>query len=131
MRYVFIIGPVGSDPLFREKQRVVQEVATQYGLTVFLPLEAATEHGLVDIILTIRSAEFVLVDLSFERPSCYYELGVAQALGSPIEVIAEAGTRIHQLDNRSVVEFYSGLERYGELLRAIFAERYNGLLRRQ
>lgn len=130
MRYVFIIGPVGLDPLFREKQRIVQDVATQNDLEVFLPLEATTKHGLRDIIAAIKSAEFVLVDLSLERPSCYYELGLAQALGSPVEVIAEYGTRIHQLDNRNVVEFYRGIDHYGVLLKTILARRCNGLSHR-
>lgn len=131
MRYVFFIGPVSSDPLFRKKQIIVQEVASQYQLKVFLPLNAAAEHRLGEIIPTIRSAEFVLVDLSLERPSCYYELGVAQALGSTVEVIAEDGTRIHQLENRNVVQFYNGLDNYAALLRTIFEKRCNSLSHRQ
>ncbi|SRR6266566_2893412 len=121
MRYIFVIGPVGSDLLVCEKQRIVQTVASTHDMSVLLPMADAVEHRLDDLISKINSATFVLVDLSLERPSCYYELGVVQTLGRPIEIIAEVGTRIHQLENRDIVQFYRGLEHYEALLKTIFA----------
>ena len=43
----------------------------------------------------IRLAEFVVADLTHERPNVYYEIGYANALGKPVLLIAQAGTPIH------------------------------------
>jgi len=62
----------------------------------------------------VRSAVAVLADLSGERPSCYFELGFAEALSRPVRLVAVEGTPIHQSSYRELVRFYStpkGLER--------------------
>lgn len=50
------------------------------------------EHALEDLVgrikKEIRSAQFVVADLTDERPSCYFEAGYAEALGKKVIYIA-------------------------------------------
>lgn len=56
--------------------------------------------------MEIEGATLVIADLSLQRPSCYYELGLAQALGRTTLLVAEEGTDVHQAFGRSDVLFY-------------------------
>lgn len=52
--------------------------------------------GLVDRIKNeIRRAQFVVADLTDERPSCYFEAGYAEALGRPVIYIASRESIMH------------------------------------
>jgi hypothetical protein len=64
----------------------------------------------------IREARCALVDLSFERPSSYYELGLIEALGQRAFVIAEEGTPLHQTSLRNDARFYSNLDEFEALV---------------
>jgi nucleoside 2-deoxyribosyltransferase len=74
--------------------------------------------GLVDRIKAeIRRARFVVTDLTDERPSCYFEVGYAEALRKPVifvaskESVMEPGqpTKIH-FDIHQNVQFFSNHE---------------------
>lgn len=47
------------------------------------------------IMEEIRTSEFLVGDLTDERPSVYYEIGYAHALGRRVIMFRESGTRIH------------------------------------
>ena len=46
-------------------------------------------------LASIKEAEFVLVDLTYDRPNVYYEAGYAQGLGKTPVYVAQEGTKIH------------------------------------
>ncbi len=73
----------------------------------------------------IKGASFVLADLSLERPSCYYELGLAEALGKPIYLVAEDGTDIHQTASRRLVSYYKDNDEYKALITNILTTEVN------
>lgn len=52
----------------------------------------------VKILRGIEEAEFLVFDLTVERPNVYYELGYAHGVGNrsvEIALIAKAGTKFH------------------------------------
>jgi nucleoside 2-deoxyribosyltransferase len=108
--------PVASDPEYQSKRSVIESVATAFGLATLFPLDAGTEFNL-DVTLTeLRESDIIIADLSNERPSCYYELGLVHALHKPVFVFATVGTIIHQLSDRKSVAFYDGLAALRDLL---------------
>jgi len=120
VKSLYFIGPLSSDPQFKFKQQIIEDSAAQFSFTAHFPFAGGVSQEMPQIISEIRHACFVLADLSRERPSCYFELGVAEALGADVALIAESGTRIHQTQSRNVV-FYSNLADYRNLIGEIIA----------
>jgi nucleoside 2-deoxyribosyltransferase len=106
--YVHVIMPVGSDLFAAEKKRAIADGAARAGFEVrfpdYLPLKPTFKIS--ELITEIREADYVIADLSYERPSCYYELGIAEALGKRVHLVAKTGTPIHQSAARSLVRYY-------------------------
>src|SRR5271170_5243601 len=93
-RYVHVIMPIGSDPFASSKKAAIETGLNQIGLEARFPdyLPHKAQFSLPNLIEEIRGAESVIADLSRERPSCYYEVGVAEAIGKKVHLIAEVGT---------------------------------------
>ena len=83
MSYVYIIGPVRSDPQYKQKRQVLADISSGYQYQFFFPFERYKSFSLDAVRSDLRNAAVVIADLSLERPSCYFELGVAQALDLP------------------------------------------------
>ncbi len=81
---------------------------------VRLPLENKELHT-ASIVYDVNESLFVFADLSYERPSCYYELGIAQALNKITFIVARQGTTIHQAEGE--IHFYNNLIEYEKLVR--------------
>ena len=47
------------------------------------------------IVQTIHAARIVVVDLSHEKPSVYFELGYTRGLGKTVVTIARQNTKLH------------------------------------
>ena len=120
--YFYVITPVRSDPDFDKKNRVLREVGAGYKCVPFFPFEHIKPYSIDCALEHLRTAQFVLADLSHERPSCYFELGLAQAVGTPVIIIAENGTSIHQIGDTARVLWYSCIEEYRETVNKILAQ---------
>jgi hypothetical protein len=123
--HVYAIMPVGSDPAYVWKREALQRVAARHGCSLHLPLEKAGPSGEFDLLRALQDiaeARFVLVDLSLERPSCYYEMGLAQSLHKRTVLIACAGTPIHQAYGRNGVRFFDDEASYASLLDELLAD---------
>lgn len=80
-----------------------------------------------EIASLIERAEFIIFDLTMERPNVYYELGYAHGVGNEAEdilLVAATGTQIHFDVSAVRVQFYSSSEN----LRAIVSESLTRML---
>ena len=120
MRF-YVIMPVGSDRLFTEKRTIIQSAAKSEHFIAYFPLDERRDKpfDLYSTLQDMRDSQFVIADLSLERPSCYFELGLAQAMGKPTFLVAEEGTPIHQANGRSQIMFYRDLEDYRRVISRI------------
>ena len=112
--YFYVIMPISADHDFQKKRNIIDKIAKQYGQKPHFPFESITERK-KDASVDMKDAAFVFADLSFERPSCYYELGIALGLGTYTFLVAKDGTYIHQIHGN--VRYYKDLESYELLVR--------------
>lgn len=97
---VFVITPIqGEKHGDQEQQRIFKEYDQRFEAVEQVISEAGAvairidkEHALEDLVgrikKEIRSAQFVVADLTDERPSCYFEAGYAEALGKKVIYVA-------------------------------------------
>ena len=124
MTCFYVIMPVGVDIQFLEKKSIIKRVAERENLTPYFPFDR-TDNISFDVDSTmpvLHKSEFVLADLSMERPSCYFELGLAQAISKHVYLVAQHGTDIHQAGGRNLTRFYSDLKNYEEVISEVFKE---------
>ena len=121
--YFHVIMPLGSDPNASDKRRRVESMAQEYQLAAHFPgyPPDRVTSDLEETIEELKEANFVIADLSLERPSCYYELGFAEALRKRVYLIAQLGTDIHQTANRDKVSFFNNLAGFDAVIRAILS----------
>ena len=122
--YFQVIMPVGSNPKANDKQRLVKIIAEKSVIKPHFP-RYTTEDPVFNLQATLqdlRGSAFVLADLSLERPSCYYELGLAEALGKPVYLIAKKNTDIHQTASRRLVKYFDNEDEYKVLVKNIIIE---------
>jgi nucleoside 2-deoxyribosyltransferase len=121
---IYFIMPVGSDPMYRERREALRHILRGRGKIGHFPLEhnENTELNLDSIIADMNSADQVVADLALERPSCYFEVGLAQALGKRVRLIAPIGTDVHQVGERELVERYDCFDEYKSIIDKIISE---------
>lgn len=109
-RRASMILPIHSDPGFEAKAATIANVAGRLGWTITIPeySAAAPVFDAGRARAALDGVSLVIADLSRQRPSCYFELGFAEAVGARIRLIAEAGTELHQTSHRDRVIFYDG-----------------------
>lgn len=122
--YFYVIMPLESDAQSKIKVEMIQAAAREQGYFAHFPSYRKDTHGfsLGATIKDFERASFVLADLSLERPSCYYELGIAETVGANVYRIAETGTDIHQTSYRNAVRFYSSIDQLKEIVRGIIEQ---------
>lgn len=116
--------PICSDVQSEQKKDVISKAAKDNNLTAVFPHynKDAEIFDLSSMLKSLRKMLFVVVDLSLERPSCYYELGIVESLGIKTFIFAQKGTDIHQTTYRSRVIFYNDLEDFEKLMNRSFSE---------
>jgi hypothetical protein len=112
MRYFYVICPVGADSQFAEKRFILSRLGREHGIEPFFPLEAHDRLSVASAIRDMRFAEFVMADLSLQRPSCYFELGMALGVGVDVFLVAADDTLIHQVGDGREILFYGDIDDY-------------------
>jgi nucleoside 2-deoxyribosyltransferase len=97
---VFIIMAIqGEKSGTQDQQRIYREYDDRFeALEVVLAkhncvaIRIDKEHPIQELVGTIKSeirkSQFVIADITDERPSCYFEAGYSEALGKPVIYVA-------------------------------------------
>ncbi len=121
--YFHIIMPSSSHPGITERRQRIEAIAKDQSINVHFPhySPGKSSFDFESTIRDLRNAEFVVADLSLERPSCYYEVGLAEALSKRVHIVAEEGTFIHQTAGRENVVFYGNITQFTDRIKEIIS----------
>ena len=123
MKLVYFISPVGSDPQYSTKREVLSAVASGQDFEFFFPLDRRTPFSVEVATQDLRKSWLAIADLSLERPSCYFEVGLAQGVGTPVAFIAAEGAALHQAGGTGSILRYSNLGTYRASILELLAQR--------
>ena len=136
---VFVVMPIQGEKFggqdeqrilkeFDDRFTAIEEILSDLGCYAIRIDKEAPLEGLVDRIKEeIRRANFVLADLTDERPSCYFEVGYAEALKVPVIYTASkqsvlapgTETRIH-FDIHKNINWFTNHDELKEKIRTSF-----------
>ena len=108
-----------ADVDFNAKKILLSGISRKFNSEILIGANSGLEDDINSSLKMLRNADAVLADLTLERPSCYFEVGIAQAMEKPVFLIAQTGTEIHQVISRSSLKTYSDLSEYGDLVEQI------------
>lgn len=132
---VFVITPIqGKKHGDQEQQRIFKEYDERFEIIESVVSKAGAiairidkEHPLEDLVgrikKEIRISQFVVADMTDERPSCYFEAGYAEALGRQLIYVAseqsvvKPGTKtVIHFDIHQNVNYFTNLSELREKL---------------
>lgn len=118
---VFYIAPHYFDSEFDVKLTIIKRIANEDGIEIVKGVHTGEkEFDLEKTMELYKEVTYFIADLSFERPSCYYEIGYVQGMNKEVDLIALKGTMIHQV--RGEVNFYSNIYEYEALIKHLIKE---------
>lgn len=126
---VFIAMPF-SGPEMEDVYRALREECERLGLSP----ERVDENDaasliILDIVESIKKAQFIVFDLTYERPNVYYELGFAHGVGNTktnVILIARKGTKIHFDIAALRIHFYDSTKHLRAIVRRILEKKVEG-----
>jgi ribose 1,5-bisphosphokinase PhnN len=125
--FVFILmAMIEDDPLLDDTHMAIKRAAQSRGLKAQRVDDIVfTEQITAKVLGNIRSAEFIVADLTHERPNVYYEIGYAHAHRKPTVLTARRGTRPHfDIQAFPIIFYESALALERQLIR--FFETFQG-----
>jgi len=124
VKKLFLITPYNIDSDFEIKKKIISEICQSNNIELYLA-ENELIHKSLDANETIelfKIMDYFIADISYQRPSCYFEIGYLQALKKEINLIAIINTPIHQLLLKETVSFYKNIDDYKILINEIISK---------
>lgn len=115
----FVLMPLNpSNPELTDVKNTIKRVCKEFEINAYTANEIEHQDRITDLILReIACCEFLIADLSLERPNVYYEIGYAHALNKKPILYRRAGTKLHfDLSVHNVPE-YKNITELEEMLR--------------
>lgn len=96
LNQIFVVMKLGDDFLDSAYEGAIKPVGEAFGFNV-LRVDEIEDSGVIStqILENIARSRVVFVDLSGNRPNCYYEAGYAHALGKEIIFAIRGNEKIH------------------------------------
>lgn len=119
MKKFVLITPYSNDPQFEQKKQIVTNLAKKHGLQLLMPdwIENESPESVQKTLDILNEVDFAIADLSYERPSCYYEVGYLQGLNKTVYLLAQGATTIHLITGE--IQWYNNTIDYQNIIAGI------------
>jgi hypothetical protein len=125
----FVLMAMNPDkPELEDTYAAIKDVCQKFEIDAFRADDIQHQDRITDRILSeIRTCEYIVADLTYERPNVYYEIGYAHAINKKPILYRRANTPLHfDLSIHNVPEYKNATE-----LRTLLHKRLAAILGRE